>query len=73
MPQVSLALLVSQVSVVPRCRDASGVAGVGGVLGALGAKNASGGGSGPRVTQGRWDEWGSGRVKIFESGVVLCI
>ena len=44
--------------------------GVGGVVGTLGTENASGGGSGPRVTQGRWDEWGSGRVRIFESGVV---
>lgn len=76
MPQVCLALLVSpvsQMSLVARCQDASGVVGVGGAAGALGAENASGGGSGPRVTQGRLDGWGSGRVRIFESGVVSCI
>ena len=76
VPQVCLALLVSpvsQMSLVPWCQDASGVAGVGGAAGALGAENASGGGSGPRVTQGRLDGWGSGRVRIFESGVVSCI
>ena len=67
MLQVSLVLLVSQVSLVPRCWDASGVVGVGGVVGALGAENASGGGSGPKVTQA--DGMGG---EVVESGSLNC-
>lgn len=66
VPQVCLALLVSpvsQMSLVARCQDASGVVGVGGAAGALGAENASGGESGPRVTQGRLEGGG-----VVESG-----